>query len=213
MTTTDTTKIIAKPSKFLPIGLLISGVTLFAIAWLSYSFAKPGQQQTDAKGLSIVLVCLGLYVLYNIKALHILTLYADRLTIKSIFGLAEKEIYLSEVTSWTEIKKMRGKSPRTFKHLTLYTDKGRYMISSETYADYNVLKQSLTQGKQRNLEEERKWHRQDNLKLAVLCLIAALVTFYFAYHTYTKVDWQFVLVCVLGLVMTAMSGYYYKKEV
>lgn len=206
----DTT-VTGKPSTFLLGGLIISAIILFALAIVLYTFEKPPQEQIFATIFSCFLASLGLYSLFVTKDIHSITILPNRLIAKSVWGYVVHEISLDEIISWTEIRKTRGKSHRTFLHLTIYTANIQYLISSESYSNYSELKHKLIVGKPRNTEEERKWHRRDDLKHSAICLFLACFFLYFVFSD----DKSFLPEVVLGLFCLAFAVaaiYFYVKK-
>jgi hypothetical protein len=204
------TPVTGKPSAFLIWSLIISAIILFALAILLYTFEKPPQEQTFATIFSCFLAGLGLYSLLITRNNHSLTILSDRLIVKSIGGYVVHEMSLDEIISWTEIRKTRGKSLRAFLHLTIHTANIKYQISSESYRNYSEIKNKLTAGKPRKTEEERKWHKKDNLKHSGICLFSACVLLYYAFFDEKGFLLQLVL-CLFSAPFAGVAIYLYLK--
>ncbi len=205
------TIVTALPSTSLIWGLIISAIILFALAILVYTFEKPHQEQFFATIFSCFLATLGIYSLLVTKDIHSLSIFPDRLIVNSIWGYVVHEISLNEIISWTEIRKTRGKSVRNFLHLTIYTASLKYQISSESYLNYSELKHKLIAGKPRNTEEERKWHRKDDLKHSAIFLFAACFILYFAFCDDKDFFIKTVL-CLFSITFAAAAIYFYLKK-
>jgi hypothetical protein len=85
-------------------------------------------------------------------------IYADRLEARNDF-FVKKNFLLSEITSWTEINKRLNPGNINYTELTLYTEKTKYTINSLHWANYAEIKETLTNGRKRDVEKEEKIYK------------------------------------------------------
>ncbi|HLP52379.1 MAG TPA: hypothetical protein VK154_15935 [Chitinophagales bacterium] len=154
---------------YLCLMLLGGGFCLFfAYHAFLISIAPPYWQLTEGIG-SIILAVFGLTCLAIILRFDTLYIDGDTLIIKSILGYSKRTIPLNTIIGWAEIEHVnKTKLNRT---LTLFTDSGKYQLSTYIYGNYDLLKAMLTHGVKRDKAREKAMQRRGTLVVA-LCILA-----------------------------------------
>lgn len=131
--------------------------------------------------IAIAIASYSYWLVFNISNLEI---DDEKLAIKSWLGYTSRAIYLKDVTGWIELQFVqKGKE---YYKLTIYTNTGKYTLSSLRYDNYRAIKSALTNGVPFDAARYRLAMRLDNfvevmgfIGVGVICfvlLVNVLVT-------------------------------------
>jgi len=102
--------------------------------------------------------------------------------IKSILGFKKRTIYISDIVTWTEIKKENKHI--IWSDLTIYTSKSKYVILSSIYTNYPAIKKAITKGIKRDLERQDNWQVNNSKQLGLICIVVGLFFLFLASNSY-----------------------------
>jgi hypothetical protein len=112
--------------------------------------------------------------------------YKDRLEVKSILGGTRKTIYRNEIISWTELAKET--KYQNWIELTIFTQQGKYKISSSTCGNFDGIKNELTKGKHNDYVSEARSVKQFYKYYALATFLFGCLCFWGSYHFYATKD-------------------------
>jgi hypothetical protein len=137
--------------------------------------------------VGLVVITVGIVLIYTNDTIDQLEIHKDRVEIKSLFGRMKPTIYKNEILAWTEIEKSnKGKS---WKVLTLYMGEKTYRISSNSYKNYELIKDELVEDKERDIELEIQQNKKELKQLGFVLLSAGaflLGIFFYQYSNANK---------------------------
>ena len=148
--------------------------------FLGIKFTLIGFDKLSVLFVGVSFLLLGLLAMYYFINFNVIYITNDKLIFKSLFGYTKKSIFLSEITSYNEIKKENSKFKYEAEHmkwndLTLYGDSFKYKISSTSYNNYSELKSVLIKGLKRDYNSEINWERNNSLYYGIGFLIFGLI--------------------------------------
>tara|TARA_R110002126_G_scaffold75461_6_gene188272 strand:- start:248 stop:907 length:660 start_codon:yes stop_codon:yes gene_type:complete len=125
----------------------------------------------------IILSIIGTYFIYRALIFDVLEITGKKLIVKSIFGKTKKELNLDEFISYNEIEKHYNTKHSNVVNwdLTLFTKTSKYKISSTNYKNYTKLKKHLTKKLSRNIRSEKKWNRNNGLRIGIATTVCGLI--------------------------------------
>lgn len=146
--------------------LLIGGAGSILISYIILTTSsKEEYMQIDSLLFGAFFGLIGIGAILALFILEPLEVYNDRLIIKSIFQNPKKTIFLKDINSYKEIK--NGK----LAELTIFTNTGSYYLTSSYIANYQQIKDALTQGKPRNVNAEKLYQRKTSKYFGIAFVI------------------------------------------
>jgi hypothetical protein len=154
MTTQQTIKSTLKISTI--VILTLGGIgMLFLCYYLTTVSLNSEYPQIAGLVLGSLFGVIGLFSILSLLTFETLEVDNEKLVVKSILQYPKKIIYLRDIISYNEIEK-ENKSGKWF-DLTIFTQTGKYKISSSVISNYHQFKPILTKGKLRNTHSENLW--------------------------------------------------------
>lgn len=109
-----------------------------------------------------------------------LYIYVDKFESRTFFDIFKNTINYEDINSWTETKK-ENKTEIWF-DLTIYSNKTKFCISSLYYHDYQSIKAILTNGKKRNIKNEKTNEERIKLYFKIFILLFGLLIIYGVFY-------------------------------
>jgi hypothetical protein len=133
-----------------------------------------------------VILSIALVLIYTNGRIDRLEIHKDRMEVKSLFGRMKSTIYKNEILAWTEMEKStRSKS---WKILRLYMGEKMYRISSNSYKNYELIKDELVEGKERDIELEIQQNKKELKQLGLVFLTAGIFLLGIFFYQYSNVN-------------------------
>ena len=167
--------------------LILGGIGMCAIAtYLGLPALKEEYPQIAGLILGGFFGLMGIACIIAALTIPKFELYKDRLEVKSIFGGTRKIIYRKEITSWTELAKET--QYQKWIELTVFTQHGKYKISSTTCGNFDEIKDELTKGKHNDVENETISVKRFYKYYALGTFLFGCLLFWGAYNFYNAKD-------------------------